>query len=110
MLTLPSRRYTDFLVNEILPSGEVLHLRNLKAPKPVKQQKQGNRFDAKQARKPEESPVTENNEEMGKEAKSLRLEVAQDDKAPMGANEDSAAADGIGSSKSKFDVRLSSIL
>lgn len=26
------RRYTDFLVNEILPSGEVLHLRNLTAP------------------------------------------------------------------------------
>jgi tRNA pseudouridine13 synthase len=26
-------RYTDFLVNEILPSGEVLHLQNLKVPK-----------------------------------------------------------------------------
>ncbi|KAG8528894.1 uncharacterized protein KY384_006583 [Bacidia gigantensis] len=26
------KRYTDFLVNEILPSGEVLHLQNLKAP------------------------------------------------------------------------------
>ena len=25
-------RYTDFLVNEILPSGEVVHLNNLKAP------------------------------------------------------------------------------
>lgn len=25
-------RYTDFLVNEIVPSGEVLHLRSLKAP------------------------------------------------------------------------------
>lgn len=25
-------RYTDFLVNEILPSGEVLHLRSVKAP------------------------------------------------------------------------------
>ena len=30
-------RYTDFLVNEILPSGEVIHLDNLKAPpKPPK--------------------------------------------------------------------------
>lgn len=29
MLTLS--RYTDFLVNEILPSGEVLHLQSLKA-------------------------------------------------------------------------------
>ncbi|MCJ1420685.1 hypothetical protein MMC32_007044 [Xylographa parallela] len=28
------KRYTDFLVNEILPSGEVVHLDNLKAPKP----------------------------------------------------------------------------
>jgi tRNA pseudouridine13 synthase len=33
-LTIPGgHRYTDFLVNEILPSGEVLHLRSLKAPK-----------------------------------------------------------------------------
>ena len=30
------KRYTDFLVNEILPNGEVLHLRNTRAPK-VKQ-------------------------------------------------------------------------
>ncbi|MCJ1393339.1 hypothetical protein MMC18_006212 [Xylographa bjoerkii] len=28
------KRYTDFLVNEILPSGEVIHLDNLRAPKP----------------------------------------------------------------------------
>lgn len=28
-----SHRYTDFLVNEILPSGQVIHLGNLKAPK-----------------------------------------------------------------------------
>lgn len=27
------KRYTDFLVNEILPSGEVCHLKNTKAPK-----------------------------------------------------------------------------
>ncbi|KAL9098034.1 MAG: hypothetical protein Q9187_009747 [Circinaria calcarea] len=27
------KRYTDFLVNEILPSGQVVHLDNLKAPK-----------------------------------------------------------------------------
>ncbi|KAI9875119.1 MAG: hypothetical protein M1830_008864, partial [Pleopsidium flavum] len=29
--------YTDFLVNEILPSGQVIHLENLKAPAPSKQ-------------------------------------------------------------------------
>ena len=28
-------RYTDFLVNEILPSGEVVHLENLRAPEKV---------------------------------------------------------------------------
>ena len=28
-----SPRYTDFLVNEILPSGQVVHLDSLKAPK-----------------------------------------------------------------------------
>ena len=27
------KRYTDFLVNEILPNGEVLHLRSIRAPK-----------------------------------------------------------------------------
>ena len=27
------KRYTDFLVNEVLPNGEVCHLKNLKAPK-----------------------------------------------------------------------------
>jgi tRNA pseudouridine13 synthase len=37
--TLPSwsgvlkQRYTDFLVNEVLPSGEVLHFRSASAPK-----------------------------------------------------------------------------
>ncbi len=38
MLMLQSLRYTDFLVNEILPSGLVVHLDNLKAPKKSKQQ------------------------------------------------------------------------
>lgn len=33
-----SSRYTDFLVNEILPSGVVVHLDNLKAPHRGKQQ------------------------------------------------------------------------
>lgn len=32
MLTSQSNRYTDFLVNEILPSGVVVHLDNLKLP------------------------------------------------------------------------------
>ena len=37
VLLTDSSRYTDFLVNEILPSGEVLHLRNLTAPSSSKQ-------------------------------------------------------------------------
>lgn len=31
-------RYTDFLVNEILPSGQVVHLDNLKASRPAKKE------------------------------------------------------------------------
>ena len=58
------RRYTDFLVNEILPSGEVVHLDNLKAhPKPHK--KAGLSRSAGRAssanttgKKVDESPVT----------------------------------------------------
>lgn len=33
-----SNRYTDFLVNEILPSGEVLHLRNTSVPPSISSQ------------------------------------------------------------------------
>ena len=33
-------RYTDFLVNEILPNGQVVHVRNTRAPKPQKSEKQ----------------------------------------------------------------------
>lgn len=32
VIILTNHRYTDFLVNEILPSGQVLHLDNLKVP------------------------------------------------------------------------------
>ena len=32
-MLIKCRRYTDFLVNEILPSGEVVHLDSLKTPK-----------------------------------------------------------------------------
>lgn len=38
ILTTVSSRYTDFLVNEILPSGVVIHLDNLKASHRGKQQ------------------------------------------------------------------------
>ena len=35
---LRSHRYTDFLVNEILPSGQVVHLDNLKVPRGKQQE------------------------------------------------------------------------
>lgn len=36
-------RYTDFLVNEILPSGEVIHLDNLQAPRKNKEANNGSK-------------------------------------------------------------------
>ncbi|OXV10359.1 hypothetical protein Egran_01880 [Elaphomyces granulatus] len=45
------KRYTDFLVNEILPSGEVLHLRSLEVPLCVKDEIDGSvgAFENRQA-------------------------------------------------------------
>ena len=43
------KRYTDFMVNEILPSGEVVHLTSLKAPKraqPKDRASKQNTFDS----------------------------------------------------------------
>ena len=48
-------RYTDFLVNEILPSGEVLHLRSLNAPRPSQNKR------TEQIAAPEEPPQTQSN-------------------------------------------------
>ena len=36
-------RYTDFLVNEILPSGQVVHLTNLRAPKREQHKEEGSK-------------------------------------------------------------------
>lgn len=41
MVVTCAARYTDFLVNEILPSGEVLHLRDV--PEPWKKDGQQNK-------------------------------------------------------------------
>lgn len=49
-----SNRYTDFLVNEILPSGRVVHLDNTRAPK-------HNLHRKKEAELPEPEPRKENN-------------------------------------------------
>ncbi|KAE8147464.1 pseudouridine synthase [Aspergillus avenaceus] len=55
---LLKKRYTDFLVNEILPSGEVLHLRNL----PASQSNQDNTDAAKKTEPSEETKPQENTE------------------------------------------------
>ncbi|EAW07174.1 pseudouridine synthase PUS7 [Aspergillus clavatus NRRL 1] len=60
------KRYTDFLVNEILPSGEVLHLRNLKPTvTPAEATKNGEaeskpETPATTAQAAETAPVTDN--------------------------------------------------
>lgn len=46
------QRYTDFLVNEILPDGTVLHLRTAFGPDPVKQQRRQANKDAAQRNVP----------------------------------------------------------
>ncbi|KAJ6104754.1 hypothetical protein N7523_011074 [Penicillium sp. IBT 18751x] len=63
------KRYTDFLVNEILPSGEVLHLRNPPVTEPKDQESQI---------KEEESPVTT---EPVEEAAPAELQISNEDHA-----------------------------
>lgn len=61
-------RYTDFLVNEILPSGEVLHLRSTAAPSPTV---------SEPAPQKEQKPAAK--EEEGAESKELS--VSEEDNA-----------------------------
>ncbi|KAJ5100042.1 hypothetical protein N7532_007043 [Penicillium argentinense] len=70
------KRYTDFLVNEILPSGEVLHLRNITAPNSSKQQD-------KAPAEPE--PSTEKKtEEPAKEEPPAEFSVSEEDNVLLG--------------------------
>ena len=69
-----THRYTDFLVNEILPSGEVVHLDNLKAPrKPT--QNTGLPKDAGEA-------TSEYTTGQGSEAPPVTMEQAQPEPVP----------------------------
>ncbi|KAL1985821.1 hypothetical protein VTN96DRAFT_7313 [Rasamsonia emersonii] len=61
------KRYTDFLVNEILPSGEVLHLRNQEVPAPLKSRTNDGAEESKATQTSGETPKVEGESESGKD-------------------------------------------
>lgn len=69
-----AHRYTDFLVNEILPSGEVVHLDNVKAPRKPPQNT-GLSNDAGEA-------LSEDTAGQGSEAPPVPMEQAQPEPVP----------------------------
>ncbi|GAQ10304.1 multisubstrate pseudouridine synthase 7 [Aspergillus lentulus] len=80
------KRYTDFLVNEILPSGEVLHLRNLNPPTSPADGTKNNDAETKP-----EAPVADNTAESAaagekdapaaKEEAAAEFQISEQDKA-----------------------------
>ena len=69
-----AHRYTDFIVNEILPSGEVVHLDNVKAPRKPPQNT-GLSNDAGEA-------LSEDTAGQGSEAPPVTMEQAQPEPVP----------------------------
>lgn len=71
------KRYTDFLVNEILPSGEVLHLRSVATPSAE------NKPASDSAQEPTESKQTETKAEETKkdEPKEPEFQISDEDNA-----------------------------
>ncbi|PYH97329.1 tRNA pseudouridine synthase D [Aspergillus ellipticus CBS 707.79] len=57
------KRYTDFLVNEIVPSGQVLHLQDIPAPEAPAQQNK-----TESSEKPVENATQDKTQEMSKDA------------------------------------------
>ena len=53
------KRYTDFLVNEILPNGQVIHLDNLKGPSEQEQLSQAPSNSSREQKSRELAPVAE---------------------------------------------------
>lgn len=89
-------RYTDFLVNEILPSGEVVHLDNLKAPK---------KSSAKPANKsPSKPPVSAGNSQGGDSAAPEHSE-AQNEAAEVVPQRVLVQPDPVNRQKHKVFVR-----
>ncbi|KAF9887395.1 hypothetical protein FE257_010250 [Aspergillus nanangensis] len=71
------KRYTDFLVNEILPSGQVLHLESTKLPQSFVNAKE-DVAEKKQETQPE--PVTEKDDAPNTESAPADLELSGEDK------------------------------
>ncbi|KAJ5625236.1 hypothetical protein N7510_001545 [Penicillium lagena] len=72
------KRYTDFLVNEILPSGEVLHLRTTKDPNAKKNtEKASNPAPETEAKAPQEPAEAAE----PKEIKAEEFKVSEEDNA-----------------------------
>ncbi|KAF5866076.1 hypothetical protein ETB97_001154 [Aspergillus alliaceus] len=79
------KRYTDFLVNEIIPSGEVLHLHTLAGP----QSEADNKDSTNKTETPVESQQQENSEIAAavdasantEETPTIEFQISDDDKA-----------------------------
>ncbi|KAH8433516.1 pseudouridine synthase PUS7 [Aspergillus melleus] len=75
------KRYTDFLVNEIVPSGEVLHLRNVVLETPSNEKEDG---AAKPTEGSEEKKEEQKaNAEPAEEAPKKQFELSEEDKTLM---------------------------
>lgn len=89
------QRYTDFLVNEVLPDGRVLHLEDLAAPKRVREEVEGKKVvvkgEEKEAQKEGEKEEKEGKEEEKKEKQEEEKII---DKAKTKAEETTSATNG----------------
>lgn len=68
-------RYTDFMVNEILQSGEVLHLRSVKVPASLRRDAQ--KASAQNVEEPVKDSVAESKAEATTEAQQQDAETAE---------------------------------
>ncbi|RHZ61478.1 hypothetical protein CDV55_101487 [Aspergillus turcosus] len=75
------KRYTDFLVNEILPSGEVLHLRNLNPPTSSTEANKSSDADTQSAAPTESAAAEEKVAPAAKEeAPAAEFQLSEEDK------------------------------
>ncbi|KAI9932270.1 hypothetical protein ASPWEDRAFT_182910 [Aspergillus wentii DTO 134E9] len=73
------KRYTDFLVNEILPSGQVLHLRSGAPPKPTQEQNKDEQAAEPTVEAPSSEPAAE--QDATKENATEEFKLSDSDKA-----------------------------
>jgi len=95
---LLKKRYTDFLVNEILPNGEVLHLRNLRATKPAQGHEQGEDLEPEAKVNGAVSSSLDNNASKANDVDRESIKKPVDDGSPttVPASEGSQNADVAG--------------